>query len=257
MTSITSFEIKYETAANIPPPYCYYYHIQCTVTADGLATDFTWVYHNREEMTQEEIEDEGFTDNDDFAWKGVLFKAWLTPLEQLLKQSRPVTKADEEDLPFLELTFKQSQGGGFHGCPDTIAEWEYFLQEFIQGIYETSGKEAPLSIRYKKITKEITVFCSVRMQFKDRTVSVQSRLGEAKLQQKSANWDKMKQALEQIFSLSYIAEKAEKREPHQPGIYIDAGENSWYEFDKTVLNPSAKVDTLAQVSRFFDTLAKS
>ncbi len=254
MTTITSFEIKYETAANVPPPYCYYYHIRSSVTPKGMLMDFQWVYHNREGITQDELEEEGFTGNDDFAWKGSVSRNWLPPIEKLLKQSHPTKADDDEQIPFLELQFQQEGGQSFQGMPDTILEWEYFLQEFIQCIYETSGKEAPLLIRYKKVAKDTTLFCSIRMHFNDRTVSVQTRTGDAKLVQKTAQWEKMKEGLEQIFSLSYIAEKAEKREPHQEGIYLDVGENAWYEFGKTVLNPSVKIDTLAQVSHFFDKL---
>ncbi len=254
--TITSFEIKYETAANVPPPYCYYYHIRCEVTLTGLITEFSWVYHNREGLSQEEIEEEGFTGQDDFAWEGTLATAWLAPIGKLLRRTRQSTKADNETVPFLEMDFRTQQSGGFHGSPDTIVEWDYFLQEFIQSIYETSGKEAPLLIRYKKITPQVTLFCSIRMQFKDRTVSLQTRLGDAKMQQRQADWDEMKQVLEPIFALSYITEAAESREPHQPGTYLNAGENSWYEFDKTVINPSSKIDTLAQVSQVFDKLTR-
>ncbi|MDJ1467352.1 hypothetical protein [Xanthocytophaga flava] len=254
---ITEFEIKYETAASIPPPYCYYYHIKGLVSPNDIKIDFSWVYHNREGLTQEEIEDEGFTGQDDFSWKGNISRIWLPLMEELLKNSRTTTKTDTNDQPFLELTFKTQKNVIFQGCPDSIWNWEYFLQEFIQGIYETSGKEAPLLIRYKKIAAQSTLFCSLKIQFKDRSVSIQTRLNDAKMQQKSGNWDEMKELLELIFSLSFISEKAEKREPHLQGSYIDIGENLWYELGKVALNPSLKVNTIAQVEQHINKIVKS
>jgi len=252
MASITSFEIKYETAPNVSPPYCYYYHIRGQVTASGLEIDFEWVYHNREEFTQEDLEDEGFTGQDGFSWQGSIAGIWLTPLEKLLRRTRPVPPSDDETVPFFEIGVEAQSGQGFQGSPDSIPEWEYFMQEFVQSIYETSGKEAPLLIRYKKITDEITLYCSVRMLFKDRQVTLQTRRGDAKLQQKTGNWEEMKRGMEQIFALDYISEKAETREPHYPGTYIDIGENTWYTFGETVLNPSAKAKNLAAIEQFFD-----
>lgn len=243
------FEIKYETASDIPPPYCYYYHIHGQVTRRGLETDFAWVYHNREELSQEEIEEEGFTGQDDFSWKGVISAAWQQPLEKLLKATRFTANTDEQ-AAFLEVDFRTKEGKTLRGTPVNLPEWEYFLQELVQCIYETAGKEAPLLIRYKKVTPETTLFCSIKMQFAERKVSLQMRKGTDAMRRKEENWETMKQVLEQIYSLDFQPEAAEKREPSHEGLYIDAGEDTWYDLKKAAT--SAQKQTIAQIERFFD-----
>lgn len=259
--TFASFEIKYETAADVPPPFCHYYHIRGKETPAGLETDFAWVYHNRDEMTQEEIEDEGFTGNDDFHWHGTIDRAWLPPLEALLAATRPTADASPDD-PFLELDFRQASGPGFQGQPDILSEWEFFLQEFIQSIYETSGREAPLRIQYRKTTPETTFSCAITLHFADRRVSVQTRRGQHTPPTATEDWDGMKTALQQIYSLDYLPEKAEthKHEPEpglQPGpkaAYLETGDGLWYRLGSAARNPSPKTDTAGWVEKFFDGL---
>ena len=257
LMAFTSFEIKYETAADVPPPYCHYYHIRGRATAAGLETDFSWTYHNRDDMTQEELEDEGFTNHDDFQWNGIIDVAWLPPLETLLSGTRPTGDPSPDD-PFLELDFQQPSGEGFQGQPDILSEWEFFLQEFIQGIYETSGTEAPLRIRYRKITAETVLSCSVTLHFANRLVSVQTRKGERDPHDSTEDWDSMKTALQHIYSLDYQPEKAEAQEPGQQpgqkGVYLETGENVWYRLGTAARNPSPKTDTTGWIEKFFDGL---
>jgi hypothetical protein len=251
---ITTFEAKYETAPGVPPPYCHYYILKARVTPEGIDTRFDWVYHNREDLTAEEIEDEGFTANDDFAWQGKLSKNWLPPLEKLLRKTKQTTAAENDDTPYLELDFRTTEGG-FNGTPDRLDEWTYLLQELVQCVYETAGKEAPLQIRYKKITPGESLYGSVRMQFSDRTVTLQTRTNDSKMRQSAADWEIMKNLLETVFSLDYLPEKAETREPHQPGVYVDAGEGSWYALGKAALDP-AKSDALTRIEKAFDRLVR-
>ncbi len=249
----TSFEIKYETAADVPPPYCHYYHIRGKETAAGLEADFRWTYHNRDGMTQEELEDEGFTGKDDFQWTGIVDRAWLPPLEALLAATRPTGDASPDD-PFLELDFRQASGQGFQGQPDILSEWEFFLHELIQGIYETSGREAPLCIRYRKITAETVLSCSLTLRFANRQVSVRTRKGEREPHDSTEDWEGMKTALLHIYSLDYQPEKAAAGEPGQQGVYLETGEGIWYRLGTSARNPSPKTDTAGWIEKFFDGL---
>jgi len=251
--SFTSFEIKYETAPDVPPPHCHYYHVHGKVTPAGLQTDFARVYHNREELTQEEIEDEGFTGQDDFQWNGIIDAAWLPPMAALLAQTHPTADASPAD-PFFELSFRQDSEEVFQGQPDILSEWEFFLQEFIQSIYETSGKEAPLRIQYKKITGENTFYCSVTLQFAQRKVAVQTRKGDRELRDTTEDWDGIKTALQQIYALDYQPEKAVAEEPGQKGAYLEIGEQVWYRLGTAARNPSPKTNTTDWIEKFFDGL---
>ncbi len=245
--SVTTFEIKYETEPTLPPPFCYYYHIHGQVTTTGIQVVFAWVYHNREDITPEELEEEGFTGEDDFTWQGSVDKSWLPPIQKLLAGTKTITE-NEEDA-FLELNFQVSKGTSFQGRPHNTVQWMYFLQEFIQGIYETAEKEAPLRVRYKKITPTHTFFVSLKVQFADRKVWVQYRLDTHKMQTLELPWDTTHAGLQALFALDYYPDNAEKREPNQKGTYVDIGENIWYALDPSVGHPTTDI---REIEKFFD-----
>jgi hypothetical protein len=62
-------------------------------------------------------------------------------------------KALEEEMNFFEIEVNQQSAGN----PINQTDWEYFLQELIQAIYETSQKEAPFHLEYRRIDKDKNV----------------------------------------------------------------------------------------------------
>lgn len=245
--SVTTFEIKYETAPALPPPFCYYYHIRAQVTSADIRVDFAWVYHQRNELTPEELEEEGFTGEDDFAWQGSIHKAWLPPMQKLLAATKVATETEDDD--FLELDVQGPKGVVFQGRPHNAIPWTYFLQEFIQCIYETAEKEAPLRIRYKKITATYTFFVSLKVQFADRKVWIQHRQDTSKMHTSELGWEVAQTGLQKLFQLDFYPDNAEKREPNQKGTYVDIGENIWYALDPSVGHPTAGI---REVEQFFE-----
>lgn len=250
MTAIHSFEIRYETAPDVPPPYCCYYHLQGKLHNDQLHVDFQWVHHHREELTEEEIMDEGFTGRDDFAWQGEINKVWLDEFEKLLRQTRRNEKP-ADSAAYLEIRANSLQATVFAGTPLNATEWEYVGQELIQGIYETAGKEAPLVIRFKKVFPDKTdLFVSLTFLFSRRII-------QGLLKQRTENkpfladWEAVKPALSQLYALDYEPETAISREPTQPGLFVDPGEGAWYELGNETHNPSSQRKTEEAVVRFF------
>lgn len=247
-----SFEVKYETAPHIPPPYCYYYQIKGQEEAAGLRINFQWVYHQREELSTEEIEDEGFTGQDDYNWNGLLDQVWFREFDRLVSASRPTAHPDEEEA-YLFITATEPGRVLFDGSPRNMTEWEYFLQELIQGIYETSGKEAPLHIRFKKISPDgSSVTHTITLEFGHRKLTLATTPSQGQPLVRERDWDKSREVLQAIYTLDYHPEEASEKEPSTPGVYLDTGEGTWYELGKGANNPSPRKDYIGLIQRFFE-----
>lgn len=244
------FEVQYETPPGLPPPYCYYFHLVSRVVEGAAQVTFDWVYTHREDLSEEEITAEGFTGDDDYHWQGTLHAAWLHQLEKSAANTQAVARPDEEG-PYLHVTAEAPHRVLFRGHPRNLTEWEYFLQELVQAIYETGGKEAPLQLRFRKVVAGAPAAeARVEIRFADRTVT---RTGPGKATA-SLPWEGMQEELQPIYALQYDAEAAQPKAPGEPGYYLDPGEDRWYELGKSATNPAARKNHVAAVTRFVDKL---
>jgi hypothetical protein len=244
-------EVKYETPAGLPPPYCYYYHLIGRVVKGSLQVEFNWVYHHREDLTEEEITNEGFTGNDDYSWKGTLHEEWLRQWKKKLTGTKPATGPREEE-PYLHITAEETGQVLFRGHPRNLSEWEYFLHEFIQAIYETAGKEAPLRLHFRRIVQGTgAAEAGIEVSFSYRSIKL---LGKKQGNTPILTWEEMQRELQSIYALEYDAEAAVPKAPSHPGYYLDMGEGQWYELGKSARNPSPRNNVVAPVTRFIDRL---
>jgi hypothetical protein len=243
------FEIQYETAPGLPPPYCYYFHLVGRVVEGAPQVTFDWVYTHRDDLTEEEITAEGFTGDDDYHWQGTLHEVWVHQLEKHAAKTRAVDRPDDQG-PYLHVTVEAPRQVLFRGHPRNLPEWEYFLQELVQAIYETSGKEASLHLRFRKVGPDgKAAETALEISFKDRSVK---RTGSAKAP--APTWEAMQGELQSIYALEYDAEAALPKAPGAPGYYLDPGEDRWYEPGKSARNPGGRKNHVATVTRFLDSL---
>ena len=143
-------ELTFQTV-DLPPPFANAISIKFRRENTDLWIDFNQEYLNREAISEEEIIEEGFSTNDDLAWKGSLNHSWQRDFDNLLTRTSVSAKAQESgNTLFLTSEGKQ-------GFIDNAEAWEYFIQEVIQAIYERSGKEYEflMIIRTKDTLHEI------------------------------------------------------------------------------------------------------
>jgi hypothetical protein len=249
-----TFEVKYETPPALPPPYCYYYHIRGRETDGRTEIDFQWVYHNREDLSPEEIEAEGFSAQDDFQWKGTREAVWLQQFEQEIARTRKATRT-EQDQPYLHITFKKEGKIRFDGEPQNLGPWDYFLQELIQAVYETAGKEAPLQLQFRKVNPSGTVHeARVMVQFRDRQVKVFISKGNPEPPSHIIAWEAMGHALHALYMLEPDDEKASQTAPERPGYFFESGTGLWFEPGKSAADPSPQNKFSRSVIQFMDQL---
>ncbi len=230
MTSFKELTIHFETANNIPPPFSYQYKFVLKHTSLSLMADVSLVYTDRDEVQADEIEAEGFTDNDDFNWKGSLELVWQAEIEKLLLNSKITnTKVnDETDLLVLEYD-------GEKGVPSSLQKWHLLAQELIQAAYETAKKEHPFELIVLKKEQTQTTEAKLTASFINRTIAIDNTTG-----QKSLDWKTLTSMMETIFAPDYLTNEASTSRPTKSGLFVSVGDGLWYEVGRQVVEPGRK-----------------
>lgn len=245
--SIHHLDIFFDAGENVPPPFHFAYHLQLTIRPDSLDATFELRYLHREELTEEEILEEGFTPNDDWDWKGKLPAVWRDVLlEQLQKSIWPnKPKEAEEGEALLDIQLLSQAGESlFSGRPADPQHWEYFLQEIMQAIYEVAQKEAPLHLHYKEINKgRPSVDIWLEASFANRKASARQQGMEAP-ESKEISWPQLKKLLKTVYMPEYDYDNAMDEAPTAMGRYISTGEGLWFSFGVSVVEPGANVNSL-------------
>ena len=251
-------EIKFETASDIPPPFCHYCHLIIKKESEKWEAIFEFKYHNREDLALEDITDEGFTGEDDYEWKGQMNERLISEITEKIDNSKLLPEKDliPAQKNYFSLSYTNENNITKTGTPKDQHEWEYFLQELIQGIYEIAGKERPLEIIFRKNETDGSFLkLLLKMVFSTREVKITAEKNKNNLPlEKVISWNEGKNIISQVFDLDFdpYSEEAFDEEPStNPGTYIETGDGIWHEFGRSVNNISKKKDELALVEKIF------
>jgi len=245
---IDSLEINFQTLT-LPPPFSHSYRISVTLKDDEPKIRFEIQYTEREQLSEEEILEEGFTPEDDYQWEGTLPKTWKFALLEKLRNSKKLYDTPRPHAQqALSLNISYENGEHTHGIPNNAETWEYFAQEMIQAIYEISRKEMPLEISYLEVSSREKIQLSIRPSFSKRNVRVISDVSGQKKQQ-DHDWAMLKPLLEAIYLPDYNTELASHKEPRKPGSYISPGDGLWYKLGEAVTNPGEKKDIVLDLEK--------
>lgn len=258
-TRLKSVDIAYQTAAIIPPPYAHRYTLRATVNrAEELSVQFSISYLERDELTEDEILSEGFTQEDDFSWEGTLMPAWTQALTDLFAATafQKTTKSARDDENQFWLSVETRDDDPLPPAkPRNREAWEYLSQELIQAIYETAKIESPLKLIYlRKDPKNQDVELEMNVFFSKRTVRTQMQVGNVK-NAGELGWDVLNPILKLIYAGEFLAEKASPAPPDHSGRYLNLGDGLWYEFGTSLVNPAGNNAYLTQVQERLDGLA--
>lgn len=235
---------QYQTI-QLPPPYSFDYQLIISPKADGLEVDFKLHYTDRDELSEEEILDEGFTMDDDYSWRGMLPAIWTKELSALHEKE----KWQKEPLPkvenYLEFSLDDDTEVLFARAQEN---WEYFFQEMIQAIYELSGKEMRLMLSFWDLSERSHLKIDLEVLFADRKALVEIDQDGSQLS-KELDWATLKDILQWVYTADFVYEKAETKAPKLYGKYLNTGEGYWFNFGKSLKNPGKNSDVLATIER--------
>lgn len=233
----------------IPPPFCHKYKIVVTKNdQDKLKVDLSLEYLDRDELTEEEIFDEGFSMEDDFVWKGDLPIVWGQEIEKRLTATNWKKKGPQgKDGSAFKIKL-QNKGTTELLYPDINKNWEILAQEIIQAVFELGKKEAPLQIKFHTQDKNIQMQ-HVEFTFYFAYQSIE--LNSTKSRQTKMDWAAGQKLLKYIFNFDYYPENGFDELPKKSGNYISPGDGFWYEL--TPLSNSGK-DAIERIEKLVDTL---
>jgi hypothetical protein len=226
--------IKFQTSSLVPAPYAYAIQLDLNENKDrSLSYNLELEYLDRDQLTEEEILDEGFTLSDDIKLEGKLPQTWAEELKILLSKTERTDKTeleDSEDFWFLEIDKDQ-----FY--PKNVRQWAAFLEQIRQAILENNELEKPLEITFVEISnkeKSTTVF---KGSFTKRTLIVETGDG----QKENLKWSQLSAFLKDIFSGDFDYENATSKPKNADGIYINLGDEFWFEVGKSYTNHPKKI----------------
>jgi hypothetical protein len=224
--------LQFQTSDLVPAPYAYAIEIHLEGIKDELKVDFELSYLDRDGLTEEEILDEGFSINDDFKWNGTLNNAWLLYFQDF-SESIDLKKKKElrsgEDFWHIEL-------GNRQGYPIDNKFPGTFIQEIQQAAFEATDKEAPLNIEIERISSEGKKSYIFKASFKNREYSEEQNGISV-----PHKWEELNLLLSDVFMGEFRPEQASHKKPSKSGIFLNIGDELWYELGKSYLIQPSKI----------------
>ena len=225
--------IKFQTSALQPAPYAYALQLDLKEGKNKtLAYDLEIEFLDRDSLTEEEILEEGFTLSDDVQVNGQLPQTWLEALKMLLSRTEKTDKdelEESEDLWYLDT-------GKDQFYPKNVRQWADFTEQIRQAILEDSGLEKPLEITLVEITAAGKTTTVIKGSFARQTLVV-----EKEGNRKSLKWTQLNAILRDLYSGDLDYEQATTRQKNAPGIYLNFGDEYWFELGKSYINKPQKI----------------
>jgi hypothetical protein len=230
-----------------PPPFSHVYRLALDWSGSELIAELELHYTDREDLTEEEILDEGFTMKDDYSFKGTLDSVWKKVVS--LEFEKVKWSGRQLDEGGLTLSAIEDGKTSPSKAPADQETWQMLAQDVIQAIYETSKKEAPLTVNYRQVTNEESVDCSITMNF-----STREAIFVLKNESRTINWEYAVQLLKLVFSPDYNYDLAKESAGTKRGSYIECGDGYWHELGKGVINIDTSFDAVGKIKAGFENL---
>ncbi|HAA12015.1 MAG TPA: hypothetical protein DCE41_10075 [Cytophagales bacterium] len=235
---LQALEIQLETRT-LPPPYRHQIHAKVANGPSGWTVKFQLRFLDREGLSEEELLEEGFTGEDNFAWEGNLPDGWVTHLQTSLAQSTfPHDQgAARQKEPLIELTGHYPEGQNLQAVPAETGNWEYLLQEFMQALYELAGYERPLELAFRQVTKNAPITqINLHASFASRTAEVQVENDNSLLASHIIGWEEVKEIMKRIYQFEFDILRAKPQPPKKRGMYLFLGEGGWLPLPEALIS---------------------
>ena len=238
--------IDFDSGA-VPAPFSHVFKLKLNFDKNFINTQFEIQYTDRDDLSEEEILNEGFSLEDDYNFIGELPQVWEQPFKTLYSQSSWSNKKTLDPSGGIKVLAKDIHGKIIRAIPNNQEAWQYLAQEFIQAIYEINRKEAPLRIQYLIIDDEgEKTLYQMTMKFSTRSIDLTVNGNP-----KEMDWETPKELLSYIYLPDYDYGMAMDSAPTKPGTYIDSGDGFWHEFGKGIFNIDDAFDAVSKIKEEF------
>ncbi|REA64170.1 hypothetical protein DSL64_01035 [Dyadobacter luteus] len=246
------YTLRYQTAPVVPAPFSNFYSLDIhLISRDEVEVDFSITYTDREDMSEDEIIDEGFTKNDDFKWKGSIPALWIKEFDSIFSSSKIIRQREEEEYEdFIEIELEEN-GKRVTVYPVDKDRWNYFLQEFMQAIFEKAGREKAFELNYLSIDGADKTSIDLIASFASKEFSLVKN-GEAA---KPLKWSQLEKVMDTVYKAEFLEDNAAESKPTKNGTYISAGDGLWFQLGVAVVEPTSKSKELQKIEAIFKSLA--
>ena len=212
----TGLVLEYDSGI-VPPPFSHVFRLALDWSKGSFSAQLDLHYTDREELTEQEIFDEGFSLEDDYRYQGNVPSVWIGPVKQLLQATHWTKKSIDEGG--ITLTPMEGTKSGGLKIPANQEEWQMMAQDLIQAIYELEKKEAPLTVQYRKVEREQISDLSLTIHFSNReAVVVREEVS------KNISWEGAISLMKFVFLPDYRYEQAKETPGTKRGSYIECGD---------------------------------
>ena len=135
----TGFTVEYETGS-IPPPFNHAYVLTGTFEDGALSVAYELTYRFREGMTEDELAERGYSEEDDVRWSGRLTGGAVDEWRALARDARlspPPEPPPGSDSFIVTLTYTSAPT--VNGVPEARDEWERRVAEIDRRAREETG----------------------------------------------------------------------------------------------------------------------
>ncbi|MCE7068545.1 hypothetical protein [Dyadobacter sp. CY326] len=245
--------VRFQTASVVPAPYSHFYTLKLDIASkDELTVDFDIKYLDRDDLDEDDLLDEGFSTDDDYAWKGNVPAIWIKQFQDILAASKIIRKREESEFEdFVEIELEEN-GKMVTIYPVDKERWSYFLQEFMQAVFEAGGREKPFELTYLEIDGEKQSQLDLRASFAEKSFTVTKSNGPVK----NLDWTQLQKIMDTVYKAEFVPDNASDKKPSKKGKYITAGDGLWYQLGVAILETTAKSKDLEKIEALFNALSK-
>ncbi len=213
-------EISFQTL-NLPAPFAHEYHLKIKLENEIFAS-FNITYLDREDL-DDDIYEEGFSDQTDFSWEGGLHKNWkgsISKIAHLAQKKSRVNKDIEHAQTEIVISYQEDEKVDKKHFFDND-ELAQQVQEIIQAIYESANKELPLKIKFLQIINGKRNFTEIVTSFAKREFEIIR--GNQKPH--TILWKKGIELMSFIYQPSY---ELDVIKPKKDGNYLSFDHENWF-----------------------------
>ncbi len=195
--------VRFQSAPVVPAPFAHFFTLKLDIRSQReMNVDFTIQYTDREDMDEDDILDEGFTLDDDYAWKGDVPALWITEFQSIFSSSKIIRQREEKEFEdFIEIELEEN-GKRVTVYPVDKERWNYFLQELMQAIFEVSEREKPFELSYLVIEGGKSELIELKASFADKSLALKKNGGSAE----SLKWERLQKIMDTVYKAEFIEE---------------------------------------------------
>ncbi|WP_425391563.1 hypothetical protein [Ekhidna sp.] len=205
----------------LAPPFAYASVLDIELQGTNVKASLEIEYTGRDELSEKELKEHGFTSNDDYSWQGILHTNWEPDVAAF--ESFSFRNTPDEDI-YLHVAID----GVDLGFPKDIQHANMLFQELVQAILESDQLESPLSMQLKLKSMDV----ELKWNFAEREFYIDNEMRK--------NWNTGREVLNKVYSIDFERVNALKK-PKAPCFGTSTGE--WFPIENNTHNQLLKILT--------------